>query len=155
MERLTGLEPATACLEGWCPTNRAAAAYKKTGCNGGGGCLRPGPIKLLFTSLTALLVWHLTGHLTGHVQSRHLFSLAGMVGFEPTNEGVKVPCLAAWLHPCVYLAIILYAKHSKSIRYFRKISALTTFRQAAPSWYPSKLFISHICSLILAISLML
>ena len=22
-----------------------------------------------------------------------------MVGFEPTNEGVKVPCLAAWLHP--------------------------------------------------------
>ena len=25
--------------------------------------------------------------------------MAGMVGFEPTNEGVKVPCLAAWLHP--------------------------------------------------------
>ena len=24
-----------------------------------------------------------------------------MVGFEPTSEGVKVPCLATWLHPCV------------------------------------------------------
>ena len=25
--------------------------------------------------------------------------LAGMVGLEPTNAGVKVPCLTAWLHP--------------------------------------------------------
>lgn len=24
--------------------------------------------------------------------------LAGMTGFEPVNEGVKVPCLATWLH---------------------------------------------------------
>ncbi len=27
--------------------------------------------------------------------------VAGMAGFEPANEGVKVPCLAAWLHPCI------------------------------------------------------
>ena len=25
--------------------------------------------------------------------------LVGIVGFEPTNEGVKVPCLTAWLYP--------------------------------------------------------
>ena len=25
--------------------------------------------------------------------------LAGVAGIEPTNEGVKVPCLTAWLHP--------------------------------------------------------
>ena len=28
-------------------------------------------------------------------------NLAGMAGLEPANEGVKVPCLTAWLHPCV------------------------------------------------------
>ena len=25
--------------------------------------------------------------------------MAGVVGFEPTDEGVKVPCLAAWRYP--------------------------------------------------------
>ena len=25
--------------------------------------------------------------------------LAGVAGFEPTNAGVKVPCLTAWRHP--------------------------------------------------------
>ena len=25
--------------------------------------------------------------------------LAGMAGFEPTNDGVKVRCLTTWLHP--------------------------------------------------------
>ena len=25
--------------------------------------------------------------------------MAGMAGFEPTNAGVKVPCLTAWRHP--------------------------------------------------------
>lgn len=29
-------------------------------------------------------------------------SLAGMAGFEPADVGVKVPCLTAWLHPCVF-----------------------------------------------------
>ena len=27
--------------------------------------------------------------------------MAGMVGIEPTNDGVKVRCLTAWLHPSV------------------------------------------------------
>lgn len=27
--------------------------------------------------------------------------MAGVEGFEPTNEGVKVPCLATWLYPII------------------------------------------------------
>ena len=27
--------------------------------------------------------------------------MAGMAGLEPASEGVKVPCLTAWLHPCI------------------------------------------------------
>ncbi len=27
------------------------------------------------------------------------FDLTGVAGFEPTHEGVKVPCLTAWLYP--------------------------------------------------------
>ena len=27
--------------------------------------------------------------------------LAGMAGLEPADEGVKVPCLTTWRHPCV------------------------------------------------------
>ena len=26
-----------------------------------------------------------------------------MAGFGPAREGVKVPCLTAWLHPCIFL----------------------------------------------------
>ena len=29
--------------------------------------------------------------------------LAGMAGLEPASEGVKVPCLTAWLHPYMEL----------------------------------------------------
>ena len=27
------------------------------------------------------------------------FCLAGVAGFEPTNAGIKIPCLTAWRHP--------------------------------------------------------
>ena len=27
------------------------------------------------------------------------FVLAGVAGFEPTNAGIKIPCLTAWRHP--------------------------------------------------------
>ena len=27
--------------------------------------------------------------------------MAGMAGIEPARQGVKVPCLTAWLHPYV------------------------------------------------------
>ena len=28
--------------------------------------------------------------------------MAGMAGFEPTNDGVKVHCLTTWLHPNIW-----------------------------------------------------
>ena len=41
--------------------------------------------------------------------------LAGMAGFEPASAGVKVPCLAAWLHPNItstaYIYIIVHVFH--------------------------------------------
>ena len=33
-----------------------------------------------------------------HFRDR-IFALAGKAGFEPTNDGVKVRCLTAWLLP--------------------------------------------------------
>ena len=45
-------------------------------------------------------------------------SRTGVAGFEPTHEGVKVPCLTAWLYPNIYthfpliLSKILYQRHS-------------------------------------------
>ena len=33
------------------------------------------------------------------VSSQNLIPLTGVAGFEPTHEGVKVPCLTAWLYP--------------------------------------------------------
>ncbi len=32
--------------------------------------------------------------------------MAGMAGFEPTHDGVKVRCLTAWLHPNVMTSIV-------------------------------------------------
>ncbi len=44
--------------------------------------------------------------------------LAGMAGFEPAHNGVKVRCLTAWLHP---IAIFYDAKKRKFIYiYFKK-----------------------------------
>ena len=39
--------------------------------------------------------------LTHVSRPRGTTALAGLVGFEPTNAGVKVPCLTAWLQPHV------------------------------------------------------
>ena len=30
---------------------------------------------------------------------RHIWILAGVAGFEPANDGVKVRCLTTWLYP--------------------------------------------------------
>ena len=35
-----------------------------------------------------------------------MFRLAGIAGFEPAREGVKVPCLTAWLYS--YISIVRY-----------------------------------------------
>ena len=32
--------------------------------------------------------------------------MAGIAGFEPANDGVKVHCLTTWLYPKDYLSII-------------------------------------------------
>lgn len=34
--------------------------------------------------------------------------MAGTVGLEPTNGGVKVRCLTAWLRPNIFTTLILY-----------------------------------------------
>ena len=31
-----------------------------------------------------------------------LVVLAGVAGFEPTNDGIKIRCLTAWRHPYEY-----------------------------------------------------
>ena len=36
----------------------------------------------------------------------------GVAGFEPTHEGVKVPCLTAWLYPKTTKTILSYICHS-------------------------------------------
>ena len=33
--------------------------------------------------------------------AKRLNDVAGMAGLEPADEGVKVPCLTTWLHPCM------------------------------------------------------
>ena len=64
--------------------------------------------------------------------------LAEMIGFEPTNEGVKVPCLTAWLHLYIcfhefklifsrYIVFILETKlrlkqHSPQIRLMAEVA---------------------------------
>ena len=53
--------------------------------------------------------------------------LAGVAGFEPTNDGVRVRCLTAWRHPNIYTAataisryIIMYnfKKHKHFLGHF-------------------------------------
>ncbi len=34
-----------------------------------------------------------------HLLRQVLFCMAGIAGFEPTSDGVKVRCLTAWLYP--------------------------------------------------------
>ena len=41
--------------------------------------------------------------------------LAGMAGLEPASEGVKVPCLTTWLHPCMILRCACSRRLSASL----------------------------------------
>ena len=36
------------------------------------------------------------------------FCMAGVAGFEPTHDGIKIRCLTAWRHPYVFMLIILW-----------------------------------------------
>ena len=46
----------------------------------------------------------------------------GVAGFEPTHEGVKVPCLTAWLYPkksaeiCHFIIVTMNANGERGIR---------------------------------------
>ena len=58
----------------------------------------------------------------------HVSFLVGIAGFEPTNDGVKVRCLTAWLYPrirgagcspfCITVQSYRKAKHSFRCRQF-------------------------------------
>ena len=47
------------------------------------------------------------------VSSPFLLFLTELVGFEPTNSGVKVPCLTAWRQPIV--SLFSYKYHSINV----------------------------------------
>ena len=62
--------------------------------------------------------------------------LAGVVGFEPTNHGIKTRCLTPWLHPkdplirfnSVILKLVLYT-----------VKQVTAFKKQSPTDYSLKL----------------
>jgi hypothetical protein len=35
-----------------------------------------------------------------NIQITNLEKMAGVAGFEPTNDGIKSRCLTAWRYPC-------------------------------------------------------
>ncbi len=39
--------------------------------------------------------------------------MAGVAGFEPTNDGVRVRCLTAWRHPNFYFLPAYFIKLTK------------------------------------------
>lgn len=52
--------------------------------------------------------------------------MAGVVGIEPTDEGFRVPCLTAWLHPNV--AVICFNQLKLADLHRQSIAkALTSF----------------------------
>ena len=40
--------------------------------------------------------------------------VAGMAGLEPASEGVKVPCLTTWLHPCISCISVRWGEIEKA-----------------------------------------
>ena len=64
-----------------------------------------------------------------------------MAGFGPAREGVKVPCLTAWLHPCIFshrlpAALCLPTSHQELGNYAsRLILSFLRFLARWPGWY--------------------
>ena len=81
--RPRGFEPPTNGLKIRCSTDWATGAYNY------------GTPEGTWTPTNGLRVRCSTNWATGAY-------LAGMAGFEPANEGVKVPCLTAWRHPNIW-----------------------------------------------------
>ncbi len=67
--------------------------------------------------------------------------MAWMAGFGPAREGVKVPCLTAWLHPCISshrlpAALCLPTSHQELGNYTsRLILSFLRFLARWPGWY--------------------
>ena len=50
--------------------------------------------------------------------------MAGIAGFEPTHDGVKVRCLTAWRHPNIYY----YLAQKRLYKKFIKLSTIIDIR---------------------------
>ena len=44
--------------------------------------------------------------------------MAGVAGFEPTNDGVRVRCLTAWRHPNIQLTECIIARFTEKNKRF-------------------------------------
>ena len=44
--------------------------------------------------------------------------MAGVAGFEPTNDGVRVRCLTAWRHPNAFIYHVILSKFIRFIKHF-------------------------------------
>ena len=67
--------------------------------------------------------------------------MAGVAGFEPTHDGVKVRCLTAWLYPIVFI----YSKCKKNVKKIGEPTGIRTpdTRLRRPLLYPTELW-THI-----------
>ena len=76
--------------------------------------------------------------------------LAGVAGFEPADAGVKVPCLAAWLHPYMLPApgspgsmVGLLLRAGAPGCWLRGLEPPTGVEPAPPAWKAGALPLSY------------
>ena len=68
------------------------------------------------------------------------FFVAGVAGFGPTNEGVKVPCLTAWLYPYIKFYVSFRIPLPKVAGYcYAGFNSCKAFYVVLIAWYISAL----------------